>query len=72
MGGTAQRVRELRHRLGLTQQKTAARLGVTSTIATGAAIFPTITGAGSTACRQHLISGELRIPAAGRIVQRKV
>jgi transcriptional regulator with XRE-family HTH domain len=31
--GTAQLVRELRHRLGLTQEKMAARLGVT---------FPTI------------------------------
>ncbi len=32
-GGTAQLVRDLRHRLGLTQEKMAARLGVT---------FPTI------------------------------
>jgi transcriptional regulator with XRE-family HTH domain len=32
-GGTARLVRELRHRLGLTQEKMAARLGVT---------FPTI------------------------------
>ncbi|MGB9610593.1 MAG: helix-turn-helix domain-containing protein [Bryobacteraceae bacterium] len=32
-GGTAELVRELRHRLGLTQEKMAARLGVT---------FPTI------------------------------